>query len=370
MGYYEPYVIGRRNLQSPNHWETLDSNFKITKPTVLCFGGNGTVSEGGANSMCKIAQSIVGIKDPTIQNEIAATDDVDFIGIGYGRASRFCSLGCLTDDERLDLVEKLFLPFFADENGNVLQREQIIKNFNQVTFFAHCQGASEIASLIGFTYKGMTNLGIDTKTANEAIDQMFAVAYAPFQECACPSLQVVPMKDKLLQCGPVNSPITGQFLEDRYNGIGSTQGNGTVVFKDDYYTTTVLVSDMTKDLNHEHSVGLVRRDENWNLNEELPIFGDEVSQVMGNALASSIANSIQNQESGIFTPTPSLDKVMEETKSILGSTQNGEYETAVEEIRKNLSSQQQGTELSNLPVEDTKEYTMEMAIAEYLPLEQ
>lgn len=338
MGYLEHYSIGRRNLEKEKNWENLDpKSFKVTKPTVFCFGGNATIDSKDANAMCKIAQSLVGIKQPTIENEFATTEAVDFIGIAYGKADdKGIRSSSLTKEERTEFAETIFLPLCIDENKNLLPKNKIIKNFNQITFFSHCWGTREICSIIGRGLHKMLELGIDKATATQAFRQVFSVSYAPYQEYVCTGLQVLPMKDKNI-LGPIyGAEISNRFLMDTFMGR-IHKGNGTIAFKENDHTVSVLVSDMTKDLNNEHFIHITARDSDWKYKEGMPVYGDEVSKVMGNALASSIANSIQNQNSDSFTPKPSLDTILEETQSILADTQCSEFESEINQIKEELN---------------------------------
>ena len=52
-------IWGRRNPKiEGSHWEQLDlSNYKITKPIVICLSGNGTINEKEANGFCKTSKT-------------------------------------------------------------------------------------------------------------------------------------------------------------------------------------------------------------------------------------------------------------------------------------------------------------------------
>lgn len=338
MGNLEYFTLGRRNMAYKNHWEELPSDlYRITKPTVLCFGGNGTITSREANAMCKIAQGLVGLKLPSTKNEFATATDVDFVGIGYGRNQQSLKeTGGLTEAEKDNFVKNIFINLCINEDGKILPNHQIIKNFNQITFFTHCYGSNEVSSLIGRTYRNMLKLGIDDTTANNALDQMFAVSYAPYNKCACPNLQVIPMKDIPLRTGAKDSEISKLFIESRLQS--SDQTAGTVAYKEDDITASVLVSGMLKRRLDEHPIFYASRNENWQfIKSKNAEFGDEVSQVMGYALASSISNSIQNQHSDTFTPKPSIDQVLEDAQSILGKTTNPEFENYINQIKMKLN---------------------------------
>ena len=60
-----PLSFGKRDTSKPNHWQKLKFfKHKITKPTIICLGGNTTKFEEDANAMCKLASNLIGLKDP------------------------------------------------------------------------------------------------------------------------------------------------------------------------------------------------------------------------------------------------------------------------------------------------------------------
>ena len=340
MGLLEHYFFGKRNLKVENHWEELDSGpFRITKPTVICFGGNQTIKPADANYICKVAQGLVGIKDPVAPNEIGTTNDVDFVGIaygiddttGYGKNQKISDTSSLTDEEIAELALNIFAPLYFDEKGHIRPQEQILKNFNQITFFSHCYGAAEVNALIYKVYHNMTSVGIDKATAEAAIGQLYSVSYAPWQIVPCPGLQVIPEKDNTVVGGPALSKISSSFIDGRYRNI--YQGEGTVAFKENDDTISLIVSNVTKDEQDEHPISFIARNANWQMQNENIAYGDEVSMAMGVALSYSIASAIQNRNSQQFTPKPTADEILGKVQSILGKTQNNEFAKAIEDIK-------------------------------------
>jgi|GEM_PF-2524693 len=350
MGQAKHYSVGRRDLSCANHWEEIDvHDFIICKPTVLCFGGNHTTTPQDANSTCKLAQSLVGIKEPITPNEIATTKDVDFIGIAYGSnydddfnfahelAYDNDSTGSLTKSERQDLTN-IFKPLYQNAQG-ILSREQILKNFNLITFFAHCHGASEVSVLVYKVYHNMIDAGVDKQTAIDAIMQTFAVSYAPMRSIPCPGLQVISEKDRTLIGGPFAADISSEFLARRFENEYHFQHNeGTVAFKENDDIISLIVSNMTTtDRRDDHPIGIVARDENWRIKAPDIAYGDEVSIAMGVALATSIANGLHNQSSTNFIPKPKADEILSKVKSVLGKTQNQEFANAIKQIENELN---------------------------------
>jgi len=332
MKKYQSFSIGRRNLDKENNWEELDiKKYKITKPTVICLSGTGSVCAKDANRMCKLAENLIGAKDKTCDNEFATKKDVEFVGISYGKINKFDSNGFLSKDERDLIIKNIFEPLYCDKNGDLLSKNDMAKNFNKITFFAYCYGAHEVSEFVYSVYGDILKRGLDEVTANEVMDQMFAVAYAPTEVCACPSLQVFSAKDQNNHYAVEKGNIfANKGIQNLYD---NKFGQGTRVYKESDYTASIITSALTRNWSGEHSILLVDRDEDWKYVEEYSAFGDEVSQVMGNALAMSVANSIQNTNSEIFIPKPTIDDVIEQANSILGETKESESTDCFDQIK-------------------------------------
>lgn len=338
MGQSEHYYLGRRNFLYDDkiHWEPLDGKtFRVTKPTVICLGGNGSLKTRNANFCCKVAQSLVGIKEPRFANEIATTEDVDFIGIGYGKNYNDSEdgTGSLTKHEAIELAKSIFEPFYLDEKGRIRPEAEILRNFNQVTFFAHCHGAREVTNLILYTTRNMLDIGIARKTVDAAIGQIFAVSYAPIVTMPCPNLQVITERDGMLFGAPLFSNLANQFLDNRHKQ--ESESKGTVVFKEDANTISLIVTNMTQHKEVEHPIVNIQRDNRWQMQETDTAYGDVVSQAMGVVLSYAIANSLKNQHSSTWTPRPTIDFMLKKVQSILGETQNPVFAQQIATIQDN-----------------------------------
>ena len=354
MGQFQHYcMIERDEKVEEIHCRELDPvNFRVDRiPVVLCFGGNETLDAKDANYMCGCAQRLVGAKEPSRDNEIASTKDVRFIGIGYGldqegygANAKPAETSSLTEEEITELENNIFAPLYL--NGICPKpREEILKNFNLITFFSHCHGAEEINKLTRKAYQNMLAFRVDEQTARDAINQIFSVSYAPQTNMSCPNLQVIPERDDILGIGPANSYLTYDFLLNRHR----FPGKGTVAFKENDHTISLIVSDMTKRANDEHNILYATRNERWEWEgehaaeedhenfiigpEPAMAYGNEVSMAMSVALSESIASGIRNQHSAEFTPKPSLDKMLKKVQSILGTTQSSQMSDAIKQLQ-------------------------------------
>ena len=343
MGRVEHFCIGKRNLKETNKWEEFDAeNFRIsTNPTILFFGGNGTVKPKDANAMCEVGQSLLGIKEPTKPNEIATMQDIDLVGIAYGSDrvnfghKKDYNVGSLTDKETNELAISIFTPLYLDERNQIRHKEQILKNFSQITFVSHCHGATEVANLICRAYSNMLDIGIEQQTVEEAFSQLYSISYAPKELIPCPGLQIIPEKDQTVRLGPDRAKTTIEFLEKRH----LYHGEGTVVFKENKDTLSLIVTDMTEQQFNEHEIGFISRDEKWQILENEDVkYSDYVSKTMAVILSYAVNSSMQNKKSNHFIPRPSTDFYLQKAKAILGDSQNPDFANAIEQIQDNLSN--------------------------------
>lgn len=213
----------------------------------------------------------------------------------------------------------------------IRSKEQILKNFSQITFFSHCHGAKEVSNLIHEVRYNMSAIGIDERTIEDAIGQLYSVSYAPWQVVPCPGLQVIPQKDNTLKRAPLLAKNSEDFLFNRQ--FCEQIGEGTVAFKENDNTISLIVSHITKQATDEHSIGYIERDDKWRIDTKDVAYGDEVSMAMGVALAYSIANSMQNRQSNHFIPKLTTDEMLKKVQSILGATQSHEFANIVKQIQ-------------------------------------
>ena len=83
---HSTFIFGQRDLTAENHWRTKDiHDFKITRPTVVCLGGNGTTETRKANNVCKLVESLMGIKIEATNDVTSTYKDVDIVGFSYGK---------------------------------------------------------------------------------------------------------------------------------------------------------------------------------------------------------------------------------------------------------------------------------------------
>ena len=320
MHKQESVSIGKRDLSQPDNWLGLEfGKYKITKPTVICLGGNCTKTAEEANGICKIAASLIGLKGK-VENEQATDQEVDVIGVAYGSLSHDIDTNStmVTKEEIALLVDTLLLPLAVNEKGERFSFDQAQKNFCNVNFFSHCYGSRVVNEMNFDLMRKMLVKGFSSKEILELEKQMTSVSYAPIEEVFnLTAIQAISLKD-LVTAVPSNA---NNNFEDKYHEIlkGEVEFSGTYLFQEDENTVTLFTSSMTPKPGNEHSVVFVARDERWRYGLLNPSHGDEVSQVLGYTLATAVATGLQNEYSEEFISKPTPQQVFESAKSILSS---------------------------------------------------
>lgn len=330
-----PYNIGRRNTQiNQTHWESLDPFFTITKPTIICLGGNGTKGSEQANHICKVAQSLIGLKDKTFENEWPTTDDVDLIGISYGEEYLVSTFGKksvnkstqLTNKEREAIVHQLFTPLLI-KNGQRFSTDELLKNMSLLTFFSFCQGANETKQFITRLEQHMLFHGYTLTECEQALNQIVSVSYAP--SIPVPYVKrfdIKSLEDQYFSYGHEYERDTGYF-EGYLTGNTIALDNPDKYFP--YTNGMTLYSDKLANnypLLAEHRLSIIERNlDNWQLEAntaEGPVYmgenADKASQCAGYVLATSVANGLNNQLTNSFIPKPEIPTLFEDCCKIIG----------------------------------------------------
>ena len=334
--YKTPYKIGKRNTTIPApHWEELDANYTITKPTVICLGGNGTKTPEHANYVCKIAQNLMGLKDKTTENEWPTSEDVDIIGISYGEEYSISSFGevkpsgrnaSLTKDDREAIVSQLFTPLIA-KKGQRFTLEEALKNVSMLTFFSFCQGAAETKFLLNKLENQMLYFGYKLQECEQILGQVVSVSYAPstpienvtrFDIKSLRDFMFSYSHDYEVDSGRSYLSLNGnELIKDSSSSQRFNYSNGMSLYSDTLANNYPYLN--------EHRLSMIERNaENWVLKTEtrdgtvyLGQNADEASQCAGYVLASSVAAGLQNQINNNFTPKPDINSLYEDCCKII-----------------------------------------------------
>lgn len=309
-----PYEICKFPHNARNTYQVVEPNYKITKPTVISFGGNFTCTGKHASGMSNIVANLLGMKPKTHNNQIATFDDVELLGISYGKL-RYAENTTMNDDEIKDLCNRLFVSLVVDDNGNRLDLETAMKNASMVTLFNHCYGAQVADEVMLEFMCRLSEVGYSADEIHKITSQITAVSYAPMNNIHCGAhLMIHSYQDMVIPEGIIRGP-------KRLDGVCVVRG------RNNEYTmwSSRLANGMQGDVD-EHCVSRIHRNENWQHEtnvRHMPTYlgknADAVSQIAACVLAENVATSIRNYYSNTFTPKPTSSEMVAMCNNVLES---------------------------------------------------
>ena len=296
----------------PYNYQRIDINtYTPNKPIVLDLGGSGTINDQATNGNMKIITSMLG----------GFADDVDVIGVNYnnGIENRYI------DDNCIELVKRLLVPYVV-KDGKRLDIDTACKNMRNVTIFAHCYGVVGIMSLVvpNLTVE-LLELGYNDEECKQIISQIVMVAYG---SDFCDTIRDVKgvyflsLSDEVFTFGAAH--VAKQLIE-KLDNINMVKTDRELL--DQINTNNTIYSQVINFLrNHrrvyslhednivrlfaygvyqtdgniwetDHAISGMARNEDWSKHENASSTGDCVSRCLACVLCSSVANSIQNNQS-------------------------------------------------------------------------
>ena len=127
--------IGKINLSAKHHWELLDlDELQFTKPTVICFSGNGAITNRQANRLAKQAFTYLDLLFKTKDGN-HTLENVDIMGIKYVM-SEYTGAGELTKSA-IEQITTAIWKLLIDKDGNKLDIDTAKKNMSRLTFFTY-----------------------------------------------------------------------------------------------------------------------------------------------------------------------------------------------------------------------------------------
>ena len=326
--------------------------FKITRPTVVCLGGDQTDTPGKANNMCRTIERIIGLKVGG-PKEFATYNYIDVVGLFYGRDEQSDKTACFTEEDRDEIVNHILLPLCVDENGNLLPLKQICKNFSLINFFTHCHGAYELYKITQKLHNILLDKGLTNEQAHKIYAQSFHCSYAAnHNESFYPTMYIYSLTDKnymfmeqlyrenygeILDGVSIKHDVPGKFLTEN---ICSRNYNEHV----HHDTITVLSSRLINvpenkgfhNIYDEHSyIYLDRDEENWRLlgekkKHKIPYANnaDLVSQMFAYAMAVNIACSLRTYCSNTLVERMSILDLKQELEDLACSYKSEDLQRA------------------------------------------
>lgn len=328
--------FGKRvNNSALFNWEGLDlDTYRITKPTVLCFSGNATITNKDANALCRLVEDSLELLKSDDVDDIK--DVLDIVGFKYAKHGTTAS-GGLTREFVNKFVDEVLVSLFKDENGQRLDLNSALKNMSKLSFFSYCAGSLEVSSIMKDLNSRLERLGYSPSEINLIDNAGKHVSFAPFDNIQnyLPTVRVISVRD-----GTVGQDVWGVLNKNGMkdlDGIALTKDEpehfyGRVNMKAKCGGINIISSKFLNAIeNHtnEHYINILDRDKNWDLkptlfNEENVIShnADCSSQMMSWALCRAVDNSFNNEQSDVYVPNNFMTGLYSELESIKDSFGN------------------------------------------------
>ncbi len=315
----DQFKIGYRRTddRSSTALEFDDKNeFKISKPTIVIFGGNPTTIESEAGRYAR-----------TVDNWLAGFGDInrskfDIVSVVYANGSPLENNLFLagSDYDYNELAETIFLPLIANEQKQKLDVNLALKNLSLVSFFGHSAGAYVMDNIMDKFLRYAIKLGYTDDEIFQMCRQIKFLTFAPYQMVDAPikSIYITPSFDELNSFYKAiefmatkdnvstNNNIdlkkymnmlnnhSPRFLKYGQKMADSVENDGIMTMFDNKDTLVVTPWKLSKNEQSDHGlVGIVRGP-----NNEISLFstdiGIKISDFIEKILKEYLSNSISN----------------------------------------------------------------------------
>ena len=308
------YTIGKRKtINGTSQWENINvDEYRITKPTVFCLGGNNTVSDKEANYMAKFVQRLIG-----------ESEEVDYLSLRYSNMPGF-KVGYLSTNEEKEIVAKLFIPLVLDDNFQTLPCEEACKNMRRLTIMAHCFGAREaVPALERHLVQDLFFLGYNEDEIMKITSQVFVASFVGGETYYMSSFSIKSIDDCFY-----DMDYTRELMFARLNNVDINEQDKRILenFRErirlkqnrekechdfmQMYKYILLRENNQIDLltarlssnDDDHNITTLQRGLQWESHYTSTKSGDIASQTIAYVLASSVANSLVNKEHKVLLP--------------------------------------------------------------------
>lgn len=304
----KPFGYGMRDLSvEKNHWvdDLRSTNFKITRPVIFCFPGNGGITSEKANGFCKLIERVLGLNHE-VNPKHSSYEVLDIIGCHYGTDKKTDTAGTINDEECEEFVSRFLMPLCV-ENGKTLSLEQICKNMSMVTFCTHCYGAVAVDKIINQLSKNLVSLGLSQKDINNIKSHLCQISYSALIDSAVvPTVRIESMTDSFHHgLAEKFKKVYGHNLngvEIKYDKAGMFRGepckdpNSCEMLH--IFTSKLLNLEDNRDMSKlidEHTIDYLGREDNWTITEKSRNAknADLVSMMMAYAISWAVAKSLK-----------------------------------------------------------------------------
>ena len=317
-----PMQCGKRDTTKKDHWEKLDiSEYKISKPTVLCFGGNRTFDPKDANAFCKSAEEL--LLNNSVSKDIDR-NDYDLVGFCYGHypLKNQTEISRLENEEAQIIEKRLLRPLYLNKNGKPLSVEKTEKNFNLLTVFCHSYGSIAFDKVIHYAYENMTECGFSYEQISKIMSQIICVSYAPRSLIGgVSSIQIISGCDGYDIPENASKKMRNTYFSRFYKYFDTKNmwGNGTQIANKN--TLGVYTTNMTnEEFMNDHCLQVLMDGGNDKVRYSSEN-AKSIFYVAQQSLALSVKNSVENFKTKNFQRKPDINKLYSKAKYILGKRQ-------------------------------------------------
>lgn len=241
--------IGRRDLNSPNHWdENVPKDCFLHGKNLLIIPGDGTNDEYDANAICKVAENFLhnnGISD--FDGHIYSLFYPNSFNCQTHRLNQKAELNLLDDrlypviKKHQDYYTKFFdtymLPLISDDNGQKrLSTEEAGKRMRNLPIICHCHGGPVFFEFENLFQQNMERLSYSDDERNFIQKQMFVLDVAsamPYGQTKSTVLHIISQGDegavKNWRLGSLNSYTQNHKLKQSVNALLEVSPNENIL---------------------------------------------------------------------------------------------------------------------------------------------
>ena len=219
-----------------------------SKNCVICFPGDGAVEPRQANYYAKMVEDMISKnmsnvysfyydKPPTEKERFK-----QFIESNLQENYRTKFSVGFNKKQVEEFVEKVMTPLFLD-GKKIVSKEKAKENFSKLTFFSHCHGMKEVASVLNLTASEMKKCGFSQENTTEILSKVLNISFSPHIDKTAQTKYGMHIKFYSL-----DDDVFGSKIKEKYNksgvyfGVGKTflEDNNLVFVTDSFYGSRVL----------------------------------------------------------------------------------------------------------------------------------
>ena len=276
-----------RDLSKPTHCSNDTENFLITKPTIICLGGNKTIEPKNANNQASRNERLIGLK-PSDNNSYGTYQNVDIISFYYGKNKENSTVGSMSVEDCNNLINQLFIPLFIDKKTSKrVSLTKACENFSQVIFSSFCYGAECVNDLMYDLQTKLLSIGYTQEEIFNIYSHSFHISYSPFkQDEFLPFVEINSFEDEYAKIFELNN-----WFKNKYG----YKLNGIKIDYDKKQAYSYMMDNFLKPNQKEVSIfssKLVNTNDNSNpINEHSSLYVDLDEHWKANELSKKAKNS-------------------------------------------------------------------------------